>query len=429
MIAACAMASTTPEGIKYLAKNAKNKKVIVLPSGLQYKQLKKGKEDGLTPNRTSECYVHYRGKNIKGFEFDSSKKYGDAPRKFAPSAVIKGWTEALMMMKEGEKAEIVIPSELAYGARSMGEYITPGSVLIFELELVGVEPDSGGFDPIGYIKKLPYSIWAFIAYFAYNILFAGGGSAKAGKPMPAKEQRGKAGNKRVFIDISIKKEGKVEHSGRIEMELFNSITPKTADNFYHLCTGSKGMGKCGKPLHFKNSKFHRIIPGFMAQGGDFQNGDGTGGESIYGSKFEDEFDEKAGFVSHSEKYVLSMANSGSNSNGSQFFITFVNTSFLDGKHVVFGQVVKGAETVEAMQKQGSQTGSVAAEVIVQDCGALDSATNDTSPAVAAVDNTETVLQSRKRHPAAASSTTSDGADDNVPAGASPNFQQDTKKHN
>ena len=129
------------------------------------------------------------------------------------------------------------------------------------------------------------------------------------------------------------------------MELFADKTPKTAENFRALCTGEKGLGKLGKRLHFKGSSFHRIIRNFMAQGGDFTTGTGTGGESIYGTKFPDE-----NFaLKHLERGDLSMANSGPNSNGSQFFMTFIPCNWLDGKHVVFGKVIKGMQVLDLME--------------------------------------------------------------------------------
>ncbi|GAA5886317.1 hypothetical protein JCM16303_003761 [Sporobolomyces ruberrimus] len=133
-------------------------------------------------------------------------------------------------------------------------------------------------------------------------------------------------NPRVFFDIKIND----NNAGRIIMELFADVTPKTAENFRALCTGEKGTGQSGVPLHYKGSKFHRIIKGFMCQGGDFTRGNGTGGESIYGEKFEDENFE----LKHEKPFMLSMANAGPNTNGSQFFITTVPTPHLDGKHTL-----------------------------------------------------------------------------------------------
>eukprot|EP00080_Pristionchus_pacificus_P022851 PDM82871.1 cyn-3 [Pristionchus pacificus] len=166
----------------------------------------------------------------------------------------------------------------------------------------------------------------------------------------------------IFFDITIG--GKA--AGRIVMELFSDITPKTAENFRALCTGEKGVGKSGKPLHYKGSSFHRVIPNFMLQGGDFTRGNGTGGESIYGEKFADEnFKER-----HTGPGILSMANAGPNTNGSQFFICTVKTAWLDGKHTVFGRVVEGLDIVKKVEAVGSDSGKTSATVTISDCGQL-----------------------------------------------------------
>ena len=169
-------------------------------------------------------------------------------------------------------------------------------------------------------------------------------------------------NPRVFFDITIG--GKP--AGRITFELFADVVPKTAENFRALCTGEKGMGKSGKALHYKGSRFHRIIKQFMCQGGDFTRGNGTGGESIYGDKFADEnFKQK-----HTTPGLLSMANAGPGTNGSQFFITTAVTGWLDGKHVVFGKITDGMKVLTAMEAVGSSSGTTSQDVVIADCGEL-----------------------------------------------------------
>jgi len=172
---------------------------------------------------------------------------------------------------------------------------------------------------------------------------------------------GKKGN--CFFDITI---GGAS-AGRIEFKLYDETVPKTTDNFRCLCTGEKGTGKSGKALHYKGSAFHRVINDFMLQGGDFTTGDGRGGESIYGAKFADENFK----LKHTKAGLLSMANAGKNTNGSQFFITTVVTSHLDGKHVVFGEVVKGMDIVTKIEKLPCDSSDRPKKpVIIADCGVL-----------------------------------------------------------
>jgi len=164
-----------------------------------------------------------------------------------------------------------------------------------------------------------------------------------------------------FFDIQI--EGKdVE---RVTFKLYDDVVPKTTNNFRKLCQGLDMNGKKGHT--YAGSKFHRIIPQFMLQGGDFTKHNGTGGVSIYGEKFADENFQ----LKHTKPYLLSMANAGKNPNGSQFFITTVVTSWLDGKHVVFGEVLTGQETVKKVEALGSDSGTPSKTVTIVASGILD----------------------------------------------------------
>nr|XP_027201370.1 peptidyl-prolyl cis-trans isomerase-like [Dermatophagoides pteronyssinus] len=169
----------------------------------------------------------------------------------------------------------------------------------------------------------------------------------------------------VYFDIKLDS----QPAGRIVFKLYDDKVPKTAKNFRELAKGTvdypSGSGKSGK-MTYKGSSFHRVIPNFMIQGGDFTNHNGTGGVSIYGTKFEDEnFD-----VKFTAPMQLAMANAGKNTNGSQFFITTVVTPWLSGKHVIFGEVVEGQDVVKKIESAGSPTGQPSKKVVIDDCGVL-----------------------------------------------------------
>jgi len=166
-----------------------------------------------------------------------------------------------------------------------------------------------------------------------------------------------AANPEIAFDVAI--DG--EPAGTVEAELFADTVPKTAENFRVLCTGERG-----ESLSYAGSPFHRIIPGFMIQGGDITKGNGTGGRSIYGGTFDDE-----NFaIEHDAPGLLSMANAGPDTNRSQFFITVAPTPWLDGRHVVFGKVTEGMDVVEAMEEQGTRRGSTKEKVVMTDCREL-----------------------------------------------------------
>ncbi|CAD7963963.1 unnamed protein product [Amoebophrya sp. A25] len=211
-----------------------------------------------------------------------------------------------------------------------------------------------------------------VEHFLHDLFSTSGGGdesqlANGGNPVVGR-QRGASSFLETFFDVSIG--GKP--SGRIVFDLFDKTVPKTSENFRSLCTGEHGASpRSGVPLTYKGSKFHRVIPNFMLQGGDFTHGTGVGGESIYeGGKFDDE-----NFThTHTGPGMLSMANSGANTNGSQFFITTAETPWLDGHHVVFGKVKSGMDVVRSIEAEGSESGATSNEIEITNSGELGTGT-------------------------------------------------------
>ena len=221
----------------------------------------------------------------------------------------------------------------------------------------------------------PFIIWVSVISFVFVVSFlykkAQELTMASTKEIPLKDVAGHKENVKVFLEFGISDRFKDDVIGRVEIELFTKRLPITTENFRAFCTGEKGEGSVkGKNLHYKGVKCHRIIPGFMLQGGDHIQGDGSGGESIYGRCFDDEWPD-GGHVKHQKGGLLSMANSGPGTNGSQFFLTFAKAKWLDGRHVVFGQVTKGMEHLRWIEMRcGTYTGQPLQNVIIRDCGEI-----------------------------------------------------------
>eukprot|EP00443_Scrippsiella_acuminata_P095579 CAMPEP_0115382356 /NCGR_PEP_ID=MMETSP0271-20121206/6041_1 /TAXON_ID=71861 /ORGANISM="Scrippsiella trochoidea, Strain CCMP3099" /LENGTH=406 /DNA_ID=CAMNT_0002805659 /DNA_START=73 /DNA_END=1293 /DNA_ORIENTATION=+ len=353
---------TRKRDVDFLVKSGQRDGIVQLASGLQYKVRHRGPSDGKKPGPSTPCKVHYRGILTDGTEFDSTYRRR-LPAVMVPESneVPPGLGEALRLMREGDRWEIILPSELGYGVTGAGP-IPGGAVLVFELEMLEVDCKEDAGSQSFTIMLIGLIIFVGLAMLAW-LHFTRPTPAPRGPPLLPEDGHAQ-GNPYVFFDIEIRG----NPVGRIEFELFSTVVPKTAENFRALATGEKGIGESSKPLHFKGSIFHRVIPGFMCQGGDITSSDGRGGESIYGRMFQDEWDK--GVIHHTQAGLLSMANRGPNTQSSQFFITVAPTQWLDGKHVVFGRVTRGMEVVQAMEHMGSRSGTPGESIVVADSGQL-----------------------------------------------------------
>jgi cyclophilin family peptidyl-prolyl cis-trans isomerase len=225
---------------------------------------------------------------------------------------------------------------------------------VFTVELISFSEASWK----DYLSTSNIVLAAFLLFQLVRTFFSGSANTPDGCDEVSVDNA-KATSGKAWLEVCIGD----EPAGTIRLLLFGGVAPRTAENFRALCTGEKGYG-------YKGSPFHRVIPGFMLQGGDFTNQDGTGGKSIYGGKFDDEFTTR-GYVRHTEPGLLSMANAGPDTNGSQFFLTTALTPHLDGKHVVFGMVAdeESMAVVRKIEGYGSNGGKTFSPVIVTDCGA------------------------------------------------------------
>jgi len=300
--------------------------------------------------------IHYVGTlESDGTEFDSSRERGvPLPFTVGQGQMIKGFDDGVLGMKIGEMKTLVLPPSMAYGD------VSPENVLRVPkkdvVDAIGAEECV-----IGAKLMVGQGMPATITEITEEEIALDANHPLAGQTlkfevelMDLQRTEVKHNDKfKCFFEIDL--DG--EPSGRIVMELRGDVAPKTCENFRALCTGEAGFGYEGSP-------FHRVIPGFMCQGGDFTNQNGTGGKSIFGNKFEDE-----NFVlKHEGAGTLSMANAGPNTNGSQFFLCTGETQWLDGKHVVFGKVVEGMDVVAAIEAVGSQSGKTSKKVTVRASG-------------------------------------------------------------
>jgi cyclophilin family peptidyl-prolyl cis-trans isomerase len=368
------MHETNFEGKLWLAANEKKDGVKVTASGLQYRVIKAAAADAPQMDSSTDAICHFEGFFTNGTSFDKTSREPDYPRLLKFSTVIDGFREAMSMMRENDDWELVLPPYLYHHEEHERHAIYPtsaktaahedrGMVLVYRLHIVKIRSRSWAQKLTGRDMKhtdLYTKIMVTIPFILLALLWHRGFGHK-GRRVSLQEASDPA-NPRVFFQISINGEA----TGRIEFELFRKVCPRTVENFRCMCTGERGKMN-GKPLHYKGSTFHSITKQFKAQGGDI------GGQSIYGGRFDDEWGN--GVVQHSKAGLLSMANAGPNTNGSQFMLTLAKAPHLDDRHVVFGQVVHGMDVVKKIEAVGlgksrstCQPNTSHGIVVIDDCG-------------------------------------------------------------
>ena len=310
-----------------------------------------------TVEKGDKVAIHYVGTLDDGEQFDSSRERGE-PIAFTVGGgmMIPGFDNGVLGMAVGETKSLKCPPADAYGEVNEANVMKVPKAEV--VDAVGEE-----HAVVGSKLMVGQGMTAVISEVTDDEVTLDCNHPLAGKTlnfdievMSIDRVEVKHRDKfKCFFDVEIGGEA----AGKIVMELRGDVVPKTCENFRALCTMEKGFG-------YKGSPFHRVIPGFMCQGGDFTNRNGTGGKSIFGAKFEDE-----NFVlKHEGEGILSMANAGPGTNGSQFFLCTAETAWLDGKHVVFGKVVEGMDVVKAVEEVGSQSGKTSKEVLVVDSGEM-----------------------------------------------------------